>query len=254
MKFWQKESSLSYYKKFKTFSQEQGLKSAIELSFAKLFFPAYKVFLRKSVNTQFKFDEKTYTYAIHPYNVTWVSERAVEVPIILDYIYSALAKNKRILEVGNVMAHYKLDDTEWKIVDKYEKGKNVVNADIVDFVDSTKYDLIFSVSTMEHVGFDEEDIDDTKVAKALNHVQKTLLEKNGLFIFTVPIGYNKSLDQQLFNNSLKNVSKIIYLKRLKKLKWVQTNKSEVKSCVYGSPYAGGNALAVVFVYASSDIK
>ena len=46
------------------------------------------------------------------------------------------------------------------VLDKYEKGNNVINDDVVSFSTEVKYDLIVSVSTLEHVGWDENlDID-----------------------------------------------------------------------------------------------
>ena len=44
---------------------------------------------------------------------------------------------------------------EHDIVDKYEKKKGIINQDIVDYKPDKKYDLIISISTLEHVGWDE---------------------------------------------------------------------------------------------------
>jgi len=62
-------------------------------------------------------------------------------------------RGKNILEIGNVLSrHIKL---EHDILDKYETAKGVINEDIVDFKSEKKYDLIISISTLEHVGWDE---------------------------------------------------------------------------------------------------
>ena len=44
----------------------------------------------------------------------------------------------------------------------------MINQDVVDFKTNEKYDLIVSISTLEHVGWDEEPRDDKKISKALN--------------------------------------------------------------------------------------
>ena len=52
------------------------------------------------------------------------------------------------------MLHYFPADHE--IVDKYEKGDGIVNEDIVNFRPGKKYDLIVSISTLEHISWNEE--------------------------------------------------------------------------------------------------
>jgi hypothetical protein len=38
------------------------------------------------------------------------------------------------------------------VLDKYEQAPGVINEDVVSFSPPQKYDLIVSVSTLEHVG------------------------------------------------------------------------------------------------------
>ena len=61
---------------------------------------------------------------------------------------------KTHLGSGNVLLHYFPADHE--IVDKYEKGDGIVNEDIVNFRPGKKYDLIVSISTLEHISWNEE--------------------------------------------------------------------------------------------------
>jgi hypothetical protein len=63
-------------------------------------------------------------------------------------------KERNILEIGNVLSHY--FPVNHDIVDKYEKADGVINQDVVHFYSPKKYDLIVSVSTLEHVGWDED--------------------------------------------------------------------------------------------------
>lgn len=99
----------------------------------------------------FKYQNKTFNYFSHPHNNTALNERAIEIPIIMGEIRESASKN--ILEIGNVLSHYFLP--EWTILDKYEKAKGVINEDIFEFFPDEKYDLIVSISTFEHIGFDE---------------------------------------------------------------------------------------------------
>src|SRR4030042_260073 len=99
----------------------------------------------------FVFRGLTHDYFYHLYNYTHLNERAIEIPIFLKIIKEH--RGKRILEVGNVLSHYV--SYQHDILDKYEKGKNIINKDVVDFHPKEKYDLILSISTLEHVGLDE---------------------------------------------------------------------------------------------------
>lgn len=103
--------------------------------------------------TFFLFNKKLYNYYIAPYNNTHRNERKVEIPIIVDYIRKYPTES--ILEVGNVLSHYFSNATH-DIVDKYEQAINVLNEDIVDYGSNKKYDLIISISTLEHVGYEED--------------------------------------------------------------------------------------------------
>jgi hypothetical protein len=163
----------------------------------------YAFFLRFRKNI-FNFNGQTYKYFIAPYNTTWRNERAIEIPIIYSFL-----KNKKqdVLEIGNVLSHYFKVDHD--IVDKYEKKKNVKNCDILEFLSSKKYNLIISISTFEHIGFDEdnrygcgdENINKENLLLAINK-SKDLLVDGGVFVFSVPLGFNSFLDSKIESNEL----------------------------------------------------
>lgn len=94
-------------------------------------------------------------YLFHIYNNSWLNERTVEVPLIWQSVVDTSVANPRarILEIGNVLSHY--FDIQHDVLDKYEIAPKVVNEDAVSFHPSGKYDLIVSISTIEHIGFDE---------------------------------------------------------------------------------------------------
>ena len=67
-------------------------------------------------------------------------------------------------EIGNVLAHYV--ETDHLRVDKYEQAEGVQNLEVLDF-DPGPLDWIIAISTLEHVGWDEEPRDPGKAVRAL---------------------------------------------------------------------------------------
>lgn len=152
-----------------------------------------------------------------------------------------------ILEVGNVLSHYFLFNHD--IVDKYEKAEGVVNEDVTKITFSKKYDLIISISTLEHVGWDE----DPKKQIMLNENQKirqaidklrTLLNPGGRIVVTVPVGYNPNLDFLL--KSEKTIfDKLFCLKRISNdNKWVETTWKEIENSKFNKPFPFANGLVI----------
>lgn len=145
----------------------------------------------------FGYRGKVYTYFSHPYNLAWRNERTVEIPIARDLLEEYAGR--RVLEVGNVTSHY--FDVHHDILDKYETGKHVISADVIDFEPETSYDLVLSVSTLEHVGWDETPREPGKAAEAVGRMA-SFLAPEGLLVATVPAGYNRELDRALEQGDL----------------------------------------------------
>jgi hypothetical protein len=131
----------------------------------------------------FEFDGKTRRYFIHPHNNTWMNERMVEIPIVSDLVKQNAGKN--ILEIGNVIKHYMPDATH-TVVDKYEKSDGVLNCDIIDYQPPAEngadaafhgYDLIISISTFEHIGFDESKYGNNNAISGKNQNLARAIEK-----------------------------------------------------------------------------
>jgi len=156
----------------------------------------------------FEFDGEPYAYLRHPYNWTWLNERAVEVPLASAVL--AEARTQRVLEVGNVLAHYQ--PVAHTVVDKYEQAPGVLNLDVAELELPGPYDLILAVSTLEHVGFDEEVKDPGKPARAIERLA-SLLAPGGRLWCTFPVGYNDALDRQLQDGDL-GFSRLAALRRL----------------------------------------
>ncbi len=194
--------------------------------------------LRKKPMEFFYFQGKKLEYLLHPYNISWANERSIEIPIVLNYIKNS--KAKKIIEAGSVLKNY--TKAEWLIVDKFEKGEGILNEDLVDFKLKEKYDFVVSISTLEHVGFDDEN-NPEKIIRVIENM-KSWLNKNGKIIATMPLGYNKFMDNLIFNGNL-GFSKIYFMKRINKNnKWIETSIDKIKGVKYGYPYNNANAIAI----------
>jgi hypothetical protein len=188
----------------------------------------------------FTFRKHRYGYFYHKHDFTWDSERAVELPIIMSKLESF--KGKRILEVGNVTSHYVR--TDWEILDKFEKARGVINQDAADYRPKIKYDFIFSISTLEHVGYDDEEKDPKKIMDVLKNLRKNCLKSNGYMIVTMPIGYNKNMDKLLFSHKL-GFNKKYYLKRTSKGNdWIETVAGKIRDAKYGVEYPEASAIVI----------
>ncbi|MBT4135734.1 hypothetical protein HOD75_04350 [archaeon] len=196
--------------------------------------------LKKKPVEFFYFDDKKFPYFLHPYNLTWDNERIVEIPILLEYLKKV--SFDKVLEVGAVLPHYA--DVKWDVLDKFEPGEGILNQDIVDFKPKKRYDLIMSISTLEHVGYDDE-YNPEKIVKAINHL-KSLLSYKGKFIATMPLGYNKYMDSLVFSNKI-GAKKMFFLKRVNSgNKWKEVGLESIRDIRYNSPHNNANGIVVCF--------
>ncbi|MDP3027338.1 MAG: hypothetical protein Q8N63_06525 [Nanoarchaeota archaeon] len=194
--------------------------------------------LKKKPKDFFYFEGKKLEYLIHPYNLTWINERTIEIPIVLEYIKNS--NPDKIIEAGAVLRHY--TTAPWKVVDKFENGNNIINEDLVNFNPKEKYDLIISISTLEHVGFDDEN-NPVKIVNTMENMKKWL-NKNGRMIVTMPIGYNKYMDNLVFSNK-PYFNKIYFMKRInRKNKWIEASIDEAREARYNYPYNNANAVVI----------
>ena len=205
----------------------------------------------------FLFNGEEFEYFYNDYNQTWCSERTVEVPIIWRIVQNY--PSTATLEVGNVLSHY--FPTKHTIVDKYELAPGVLNEDITDFNPSRKFDLIVSISTLEHIGWStrHEERDPPKFFRAVDRLI-SLLTPMGKLWFTVPFGYNSYLDEAVRGNNLKTDRKY-FLKRVSMdNRWKQCDYNEVTDARYGgfkiryvdaAPFPRANAIMVVMISADS---
>ena len=135
-------------------------------------------------------------YADFAYNTTRLNERAVELPIAAFWLRHAAGK---VLEVGNVLSHYYDILLQRRIVDRYEEGDRVSNVDVFDV--SGEWHHIVSISTVEHVRWDEEPREWGGSQRAVEHLE-SLLSVKGRMLITVPLGWNEPLDEWLLDGDI----------------------------------------------------
>lgn len=180
----------------------------------------------------FMFNGDIYDYFYHEYNSTSINERCVEIPIIWKIV--CLHEGKNILEIGNTLSYY--FDIKHDVIDKYDKHKSsIINQDIVDFSSSKRYDLIISISTFEHIGFDEEPKEEYKAARAIKNV-KNLLSPKGKAYITIPLGYNIELDKMLLSREME-LDYLYFLSRKSSTinLWTQIKQEDLR-IEYKKPY------------------
>ncbi len=185
---------------------------------------------------------KRFSYYYHPYNATWRNERCVEIPVIWKILQEN--KGKNILEFGNVLSHYFRISHD--VLDKYEKADGVINEEVVEFNSSKKYDLIVSISTLEHVGFDETPKEPLKVLKAVEKLRESLSE-NGKIYVTLPVGQNLEMDKLINSGQLK-LDEQYFLKRVSGSTWKEATFDEIKDSAYNSPFFAANAIRIGVIY------
>jgi hypothetical protein len=102
-----------------------------------------------------------------------------------------------------------------------------------------------SISTLEHIGFDEKIKEPLKIIKAINNLKENCLNKKGVIIFTLPLGYNLPLDNLLKQKKIR-LDKAYYLKRTSNFlnQWQETSWTEIKDNHYNYPFPYANGIII----------
>lgn len=209
------------------------------------------LFIRKQ-NNQLTIEKENIFQIYNDYNISFFNERSIEIPFSKHLIqnYSKEYKNPNILEVGNTLIHYENDSAKFQrtILDKYETHPEVINEDIKDYHPKKKFDIIFSISTLEHVGSDYEEIkEDKKFSESINHCLN-LLNPNGVLIITLPIFYRSIVDKYIFNKERTFYKKYFFQRKNFRNDWVISSEKDTlknqNKLKYNLKYPLANALFV----------
>ena len=173
------------------------------------------------------------------YNLTWSNERCVEIPLGQHFLAQA---NGAALEVGHVLGHY--GTRGHTVIDKFETAPNVINADITEWKTDERFALILSLSTFEHIGFDDEaEGDSAKKIRAAIAACRALLALDGRLVITVPLGYNPDLDELIETDTL-GEDRASFLLRSGPRNWAEVARAEAVGTRFGCPFPYANALMV----------
>ena len=163
---------------------------------------------------------------VHYYNRTWRGERAVEIPVALAFLD---ARPGPVLEVGNVLGNY--GRRGHVVVDKYEESRDVLNVDVLDYQPPERFGAIAAISTLEHVGWDEDVQDPTKTLRAIQHLRR-LLSPAGRMLVTCPLSYNPYLDAIIAEDRT-GAAQQTFLARRRGL-WSETDPRTAFGATYGA--------------------
>ena len=192
---------------------------------------------------EFELQGRSYPYLYHRYKQSWLSERAVEVPVAQALVDDAAGE--RVLEVGHVLGHFRPGQTH-TVVDKYEPAPGVLNRDVLDLRELGSFDLIVAISTLEHVGWDEAPRDPGKAIEAVRALAAQLAP-GGRLAITVPVGYNPAFDAAIGGGVLASCSSAAALRRQPgATNWREVPAAEVWSAPYD--FLLYSARGVVFAY------
>lgn len=156
------------------------------------------------MNQTFEWGGRELALFDHPYNATITNERAVEIPIAMEFFrrHDDEAGLGRVLEVGNVLGHYFEAEhlpPDRAVVDAHEIQRGVVNVDVFQAEHAgAPFDTIVSISTFEHVRWDsaytQGGLNPYGPLAALHYV-RGLLTPGGKMLATWLWGYNGPLDE-----------------------------------------------------------
>jgi hypothetical protein len=198
-----------------------------------------------------------------------MGDRVVEIPLAIDF-FAGLENKSRVCEIGNVLSNY-VDQLggypelqKRCIVDKYEVGPGVINADLLALPSDKKYGAIISISTVEHIGqawgghAQPGGVDLEAPLKAVAKIYD-LLEVGGKALMTVPFGrLTAGADFVQFSKEYLDLLVTKYgipqsavtrgfLKRVIALKniWTEAAEDDAGKMESGTPMPFGNGLGVI---------
>ena len=197
----------------------------VDKSLVYLSFPAYR---RMYHGQTFEYEHTRLPYFVSHYNATWRNERIVELPVAEHFLRSVTGPG---LEVGNVLGHYRPHGQ--RVIDLHERGRDVLNVDAVDYRPPAPLGWILMISTLEHIGWDEEpgagpDARATRAADKLHRTVRNLraaLAPDGRMLVTAPRGYNPHLDAAIDAGSLAPARETFMSRAATRNRWWQESRS-----------------------------
>ncbi len=200
----------------------------------------YPVMRKRRSDKRFRFFGADVPFAYHLYSQTWRNERSIEIGVAHHVLRGR--PNGRMLEVGNVLGHFGYRGHD--VIDRYEKVDGLINADIVGYQPDGHYDTVVSISTLEHVRFDEEHIKDPHGSSLALESLRATVAPGGRLLVTVPFGYNPGLDDDIRSGRFTFERQVCYQRVNQEGDWREVSLEEGLSCRYGSPFEAANGILV----------
>lgn len=172
-----------------------------------------------------KFEITPQEYFAHSYNNTLQNERCIEIPLAVRYLKESNLSN--VIEVGAVMPYY--FEVPYPVIDIADpKATHIQDACDIDYVNKN----VLSISTLEHI----DEVPDSKQSSI--DLLKRILNDSKTCLLTIPMGYNKTLDDFI-------LSSINYHAYKKITQHLWEYKTSISTCLYGSPFMFANGLLVL---------
>ena len=165
------------------------------------------------------------------------TERRIEVGLGHSILSWANNLGYTVVEFGNVLTKF-TSNANHDVVDIID---GPIKKDFEFFKIDKKYDLLISISSLEHMGkdiFKEEGVE--KTIRVMNHI----IEISDRCLVTVPLKWNLEFDKLLYDN--KTPFQWTVMKRTSNITWEETTLSEARysSREYNAPYKWANDVAI----------
>lgn len=194
---------------------------------------------RRRSSERFEVAGASLPYEFARYNNSFLNERSVEIPIARWFL--AQVEAGRVLEVGNVLSHYGVRGHD--VLDRYETIEGVMNYDIVEYTPDVPYDATITISTLEHVGWDEEPRQPERVIGGFDAVRRAT-RPGGKSLVTMPMGCNPVMDEAIGSGRIQMPVQSGLVRLDKENHWVEVSVDEALTRQYDSPFPNGNGIYV----------
>lgn len=194
---------------------------------------------RRRRSARFAFAGTEVPYELARYNHSWLNERTLEIAVAR-HVLSTWPPG-RMLEVGNVLGHYGIRGHD--LLDRYERVAGVMNGDVVAWTTDRPYDIVVSISTLEHVRFDEDVKDPHGPLRGLESMRHAV-KPGGRLLVTVPLGYNPGLDDDVRSGAFAFAHQWFYRRVNTDNDWREVAPDEALSHPYGGVYRNANAVLI----------
>ena len=113
----------------------------------------------------------------------------------------------------------------------------------VEFSPDEPYDATISISTLEHVGWDEVPRQPERVIGGFDAVARST-RRGGSSLITTPLGCNPVMDEAIGSGRIQMPIQSGLVRIDRENHWVEVSVAEALTRQYGAPFPNGNAVYV----------